>query len=93
MSQSSSQPAPESQTTERSALVTILDVQQAAFQEMQMFAVSVVPGTSRLVKKLLLENYRKQILAVIADDDTVVIFARDEESAQHVSLGLDQLLQ
>ena len=43
--------------------------------------IVVQPGTSRLIKKILLDEYKHLIFSVIADDDTLFLVAQSELAA------------
>ena len=43
--------------------------------------VLVQPGTSRLIKKILLDEYKHLIFSLIADDDTLFLVAQSELAA------------
>ena len=46
--------------------------------------IDVVPGTSRLLKRLLFENYADQIFSLISDDDSLFLMAQTEAAAQKI---------
>ena len=43
--------------------------------------ILVQPGTSRLIKKILLDEYKHLIFSLIADDDTLFLVAQSELAA------------
>lgn len=51
----------------------------------QLLNIQVVPGTSRLVKRQLLEDFATSIFSVIADDDSLLLVATSPEVAQTIS--------
>lgn len=50
--------------------------------------LDVVPGTSRLLKRLLLETFKPSIFSLIADDDSLFLMAISVEDAQNIEREL-----
>ena len=49
-----------------------------------MINLAVIPGNTIFVKSQLVEAFSEQILAVLADDDSILIVARTAEAAEIV---------
>lgn len=57
-------------------------------QQGQLLNLQVVPGTSRLIKRLLLTDFGEQIFSLIADDDSLLLVATSAEAAQAIAQDL-----
>lgn len=57
-----------------------------------MLHLDVVPGNSRLIKRLLLNDFAQQIFSLIADDDSLLLIAKSASDAdairQQISLWM-----
>ena len=72
-------------------LVTVLNVSPKSPELPQLVTATVVPGTSRLVKRRLLDDLSAELFSVIADDDTVLAVAYNEAGADMVRAMLQGL--
>ncbi|MFS1664547.1 ArgR family transcriptional regulator [Streptococcus sp. zg-JUN1979] len=61
-----------------------------AIEQPVFLAVDVVPGNSRILKKRLKETLAEELLAVLVDDDTVLVMTKDQDSANRVKECLNQ---
>lgn len=49
-----------------------------------MLHLDVVPGNSRLIKRLLLNDFAQQIFSLIADDDSLLLIAKTPSDADAI---------
>ncbi|AND79720.1 arginine repressor [Streptococcus pantholopis] len=63
---------------------TILSVSQHTSGLEHMLYLTVVPGNSRLIKRFLLEDFSELIFSVLADDDSLLLIAKDTAAADTV---------
>ncbi|MFC3931986.1 arginine repressor [Streptococcus dentapri] len=50
----------------------------------QMLSISVIPGNTRLLKRLLLQEYQDQIFSILADDDSILVILKTTAFAKEL---------
>ncbi|AXQ78233.1 ArgR family transcriptional regulator [Streptococcus chenjunshii] len=60
---------------------TVLSISKETLGLEQMLHLNVVPGNSRLIKRFLLEDFSELIFSVLADDDSLLVIAKDSAAA------------
>lgn len=60
----------------------------AVRQQDNLLDLTVVPGTSRVVKRQLLADFDQHIFSLIADDDSLLLVATSAEAAQFIAKTL-----
>ncbi|KXT75341.1 putative arginine repressor ArgR [Streptococcus sp. DD12] len=66
------------------ALVTVLNVTDKHTTLPCLLSVDVVPGTSRLVKRRLLDEESDAIFSILTDDETLLVVANTPEQASQL---------
>ncbi|MCU9534274.1 arginine repressor [Streptococcus sp. CSL10205-OR2] len=65
---------------------TILSISEKTSGLEQMLHLDIIPGNTRLIKKILLDEYGEKIFSIIVDDDSLLLMAKSP-------LAADQLRQ
>lgn len=66
------------------AAENILGVSRGEASIANMIHLSVVPGASKYLKRLILEDYSALIFSLMADDDSLLLIAKTIENAQEL---------
>lgn len=67
----------------------ILTIKQSRFPSQDFLSLTVIPGNSKLIKKLILEKYSTLIFSIITDDDSLLILANDKEASDYLYQELE----
>lgn len=59
----------------------------------QMIAISVVPGNTRYLKRLLIKDYQEEIFSIIADDDAILVIMKSAKQADQLVQNLRSWMQ
>lgn len=62
----------------------ILDISKGDESIANMLNLSVVPGASKYLKRLILEDYGTKIFSLLGDDDSLLVIAKTKEDAQEL---------
>ncbi|MEQ9764383.1 arginine repressor [Streptococcus jiangjianxini] len=70
---------------QRAAEENILTVTLGQSEIADMINIVVVPGSTKYLKRLILEDYADQIFSLIGDDDSLLLIATTEENARELA--------
>ncbi len=70
------------------SLVTVLSVSEKHADLPCLLSIDVVPGTSRLVKRRLLDEKSEAIFSIMTDDETLLVVAKTQEEADQLRILL-----
>ena len=79
-----------------SSPITLTEVIRSVSEEVDesnILLLTVFPGNGYFVKRLLLEHYGDQVNGLLADDDTIVIFAKTKVFADEIRQHIQSWLQ
>lgn len=62
----------------------IIDVKQSTYPSKGFLHLTVVPGNSMLMKRVMLEKYTSYIFSILTDDDSLLVLASDEASSDYL---------
>ncbi|MBM7636700.1 arginine repressor [Streptococcus saliviloxodontae] len=68
----------------------ILEVSEEAAGLEHMVSLTVVPGNTRLLKRLILEDFQGELFSLISDDDSILIVAKTKETAKILRTNFEQ---
>lgn len=66
------------------AMDNILELSQGSGTLATMVNITVVPGSTTYLKRLILDDYKDQIFSLIGDDDSLLLLAKTEQAAQTI---------
>lgn len=62
----------------------IIDVKQSTYPSKGFLHLTVVPGNSMLMKRVMLEKYTSYIFSILTDDDSLLVLASDEAASDYL---------
>ncbi|MGV3010328.1 arginine repressor [Streptococcus thoraltensis] len=68
------------------AAENILEVTQGESEFVNMINIAVVPGSTKYLKRLILEEYSDHIFSLIGDDDSLLLVATTAENARELTV-------
>ncbi|MDY4761976.1 arginine repressor [Streptococcus thoraltensis] len=68
------------------AAENILEVTQGQSEFVNMINIAVVPGSTKYLKRLILEEYSDHIFSLIGDDDSLLLVATTAENARELTV-------
>ncbi|MBM7643369.1 arginine repressor [Streptococcus loxodontisalivarius] len=68
----------------------ILEVSEEIAGLEHMINLSIVPGNSRLLKRLILEEFKDDLFSLISDDDSLLLIAKSVETASFLRENFEQ---
>lgn len=63
---------------------TILGVKQGTDSCYRMLHLDVTPGNSKIIKRLLLEEFSSRIFSLVADDDSLLLIAQTDDDVLYL---------
>lgn len=78
------------QSTSKQIKDPILTLKQSQYPSQDFLSVTVLPGNSKLIKRLILEKYSSSIFSIISDDDSLLILANDKVASDYLYQELER---